>query len=199
MFHILEKILRPSAATDITYDEALAQVKVLEEMMMDCYDSEGQPIVAKASDQEKVSRKVSKLIKQCSGEEYSWPAYEDATPELLKAIDKKWTENITEAGKTVGIWNTTLGRTNSRRSYAREVAKLFVAKRDTYINSRTRAKQWDTYAARALVLLSPLDDSKGIWPLPTASTLKEVETMLSRHSAGIKEVCIACCIISVCR
>ena len=61
-------------------------------------------------------------------------------------------------------------------------------KRDSYVNSPVTAKQWDAYAARALILLSPLGENKGIWPLPTARTLKQCEDMLARYHVGMKEV-----------
>lgn len=187
MFQVLEKILRPRTEMDIKYSGALTELRRLEEMVDECYDDDLDPIKGKEDLRQKVSREVAKLIKQCSGDENAWPAYEVATPELLSELDQRWNDAFTGVGNSVGIWNDYAKR-RARNKYAKSVARLFAEKRDSYVNSPVTAKQWDAYAARALILLSPLGENKGIWPLPTARTLKQCEDMLARYHVGMKEV-----------
>ena len=103
MFQVLEKILRPRTETDIKYSVALTELRRLEEMVDECYDDDLDPIKGKEDLRQKVSREVAKLIKQCSGDENAWPAYEVATPELLSELDQRWNDAYTGVGNSVGI------------------------------------------------------------------------------------------------
>ena len=69
-------------------------------MVDECYDDDLDPIKGKEDLRQKVSREVAKLIKQCSGDENAWPAYEVATPELLSELDQRWNDAFTGVGNS---------------------------------------------------------------------------------------------------
>ena len=187
MFQVLEKILRPPSTNDVSYSKAVELVSDIEERLTKCYDDALLMLPGKERVCEKLTGECNKLTKQCCGDEFSWPAYEVATPDLLKDIDERWVEAFKGVGNSVGLRNNQSLRV-ARRKYAQSIADMFLELGAAHAKTPEETRRWKTYASRALILLSHLGPSRATWPLPTASTLQQAQDMLSQYNLGITEV-----------
>lgn len=183
----MEKILRPPTGHDLSFEQAAERVKDFEKELSQSFDEDFADIADKEDISRNLLKRIAAFVKEASGEEHAWPAYDVVTKEILEEVDKIWKEVFENVGESVGMWHRKDLR-EARRRYATKVAKMFLKKAAARSCGDDERTQWNTCATRSFILLSPLTPHGGIWPIPTARPLKEAQDMLSRNEVGISEV-----------
>lgn len=190
MFDVFLDILRPEDGErrklDAVYEEWLVTAAQLDKILDAKKDNAVFP--GKEAEFEAVIAKRTELKRRCRGKAHSIPDVGCMTMEFFNTLDMTFFARFGQIANSIGIpdmkklWQ-------ARERYATDVRDQFLKLSPIVTNVDDPARRvWVVRAFRAEILLSPNGPSEGIWPLPTAESIKRTHTMLESHEDAILEV-----------
>ena len=184
MFDVQEQIIRPPKVDQLSYTDARKIVSSLLGEIETTFDDKFEVLPGKEKEAAVIFENVSDLVNKVLGEPSAWPLYHEITPSLMTELQQRWDYAVKKGDQVLALASTPR-IFNQRKEYAEGIAKALLEHGKKNPNERA---QWNAFAARALVLLSPLTPRMGLWPIPTAANLKLVHEMISPYSIGLTEV-----------